>query len=78
MDVCKKRVIMAHSLADGVDCSRSNYVTQDQARSRGLATVSGSSFILRADATTKLSSDGSGRDSFRIISNNKYGTHVSV
>jgi hypothetical protein len=53
-------------------------VTEEQARSRGLATVDGSSFILRADDTTKLSSGGNGRDSFHIISNNRYGTHVSV
>ncbi|KAN0124237.1 glycoside hydrolase [Russula decolorans] len=57
---------------------RVNYVTQEQARSRGLATVNGNSFILRADDTTKLSPGGNGRDSFRITSNNRYGTHVSV
>ncbi|KAI0274329.1 endo-beta-glucanase [Russula aff. rugulosa BPL654] len=57
---------------------RVNYVTEEQARSRGLAIVNGSSFILRADDTTMLSPGGNGRDSFRIISNNKYSTHVSV
>ncbi|KAI0299702.1 endo-beta-glucanase [Multifurca ochricompacta] len=55
-----------------------NYVTQAQAQSLGLATVSGSNFILRADHTTTLSPSGPGRNSFRIISNKKYATHVSV
>ncbi|KAF8485326.1 concanavalin A-like lectin/glucanase domain-containing protein [Russula ochroleuca] len=57
---------------------RSNYVTGDQARSLGLAYTRSGSFILRADNTTTLSSSGNGRNSFRIISNNRYGTHVSV
>ena len=57
---------------------RSNYVTEDQARSLGLAFARGGSFILRADNTTTLSPGGIGRNSFRIISNNMYGTHVSM
>ncbi|KAH9983471.1 endo-beta-glucanase [Russula compacta] len=57
---------------------RVNYVTREEALSRGLATVQGTRFILRADNTTTLSPGGPGRDSFRIISNNRYGTHVSV
>jgi len=60
------------------DRARSNYVTRSEALSLGLATVDGDSFILRADDTTTLSPGGKGRNSFRIISNNRYGTHVSV
>ncbi|KAI0051465.1 glycoside hydrolase family 16 protein [Auriscalpium vulgare] len=57
---------------------RVNYVSQATAQSEGLATVSGSHFILRADSSKTLSASGPGRDSFRIQSNNAYGTHVSV
>ncbi|KAI0260952.1 2 beta-glucan [Gloeopeniophorella convolvens] len=57
---------------------RVNYVTQSQAQSLGLATVSGNSFTLRADDTTVLSASGPGRNSFRIQSNKQYDTHVSV
>jgi hypothetical protein len=53
-------------------------VTRAEAESLGLATPNGNSFILRADDTTTLSPGGKGRNSFRIISNNRYGTHVSV
>jgi hypothetical protein len=53
-------------------------VTQAQAKSLGLAYVSGSNFILRADSTTTLSPSGAGRNSFRIVSNNEYTTHVAV
>lgn len=56
----------------------SNYVTQADAQSLGLATVSGSNFILRADSTTTLSASGPGRNSFRIVSNKQYTTHVSM
>ncbi|KAF8270879.1 2 beta-glucan [Lactarius quietus] len=57
---------------------RVNYVTQEDAQSLGLAYVSGNNFILRADSSTTLSASGPGRNSFRIISNNQYATHVSV
>lgn len=57
-------------------CSR--YVSQEEVRRRGLATVEDGSFILRADDTTTLTPGGNGRDSFRIMSNNGYDTHVSV
>lgn len=57
---------------------RSNYVTEDQARSLGLATAFGSDFILRADSITTLSPSGPGRNSVRITSNKQYGTHVAV
>jgi len=79
--VCKCPDSFARTLANALADARyahSNYVSQDEARSLGLATVNGNSFILRADHTTTLSPGGKGRDSFRIISNNKYGTHVSV
>jgi hypothetical protein len=56
----------------------STYVTEDQARSLGLAFEKNGNFVLRADNTTTLSPSGAGRNSFRIISNNMYGTHVSV
>jgi hypothetical protein len=58
--------------------ARSNYVTRAEALSLGLASADGDSFILRADDTTTLTPGGKGRNSFRIISNNQYGTHVSV
>jgi hypothetical protein len=60
-------------------CARSNYVTRAEALSLGLAISDGDSFILRADDTTTLSPGGKGRNSFRIISNHRYGApHVSV
>jgi hypothetical protein len=58
--------------------AHSNYVNRQEVQSLGLVTVDGNSFILRADDTTTLSPGGKGRNSFRIISNNQYGTHVSV
>jgi len=78
-DTCKSGVIVAprFSLMTLVGpCS--NYVTQKQARSRGLATVNGNSFILLADNITKVNLGGNGRDSFHIVSNDRYGTHASV
>jgi len=57
---------------------RVNYVTKAQAQALGLAYVSGSNFILRADSSTTLSASGAGRNSVRIVSNKKYTTHVAV
>ncbi|KAA1476410.1 2 beta-glucan [Dentipellis sp. KUC8613] len=57
---------------------RVNYVDQATAQSQGLATVSGSNFILRADDTTVLSASGPGRNSVRLQSNKQYSTHVAV
>jgi len=57
---------------------RVNYVTQAEAQTLGLAYVSGSNFILRADSSTTLSASGAGRNSFRLISNNQYTTHVAI
>ncbi|KAH8984634.1 endo-beta-glucanase [Lactarius akahatsu] len=47
-------------------------------RSKGLATVSGGNFIIRADHTTQLDPSGPGRNSVRITSNKQYDTHVSI
>jgi len=58
--------------------ARSNFVTREEALSLGLAFANGDSFILRADDTTTLSPGESGRNSFRISTNNRYGTHVSL
>jgi hypothetical protein len=57
---------------------RRNYVTKAQAQTLGLAYVSGSNFILRPDSSTTLSASGAGRNSFRLVSNNEYTTHVAV
>ena len=77
MDACKQSVFVARfSLM--ISIGHSNYVTEEQARSLGLVIVKGSSFILRTDDTTTLSPSGPGRNSFRIISNNIYGTHVAM
>jgi hypothetical protein len=57
---------------------RVNYVTKAQAQTLGLAYVSGSNFILRPDSSTTLSASGAGRNSFRLVSNNEYTTHVAV
>ena len=59
MDACKQSVIVTRfSLM--ISIGHSNYVTEKQARSLGLAIVEGSSFILRADDTTTLSPAGQG------------------
>ena len=77
MDACKQSVIVTRfSLM--ISIGHSNYVTEEQARSLGLVIVESSSFILRADDTTTLSASGPGRNSFRISSNNIYGTHVAM
>jgi hypothetical protein len=54
----------------------SNYVDKNTAESKGLVSYTENSFTLRADHTTKLPSDGPGRDSFRLRSNQTYTTHV--
>lgn len=77
-DACKCNVAGLTRVSSLMLVARSNYVTREEALGRGLATVQDDSFILRADNTTTLSPGGPGRDSFRIISNNQYGTHVTV
>ncbi|KZV86615.1 glycoside hydrolase family 16 protein [Exidia glandulosa HHB12029] len=54
-----------------------NYVTLSAARSKNLTHADDGSFVIRGDATRKLSG-GKGRDSVRIQSNKKYTTHVQV
>ncbi|KAI0315874.1 endo-beta-glucanase [Amylostereum chailletii] len=55
-----------------------NYVSKSTAQSKGLVSVSGSNFTLRADDTSVPSSSASGRDSVRIQSQKSYNTHVTV
>ncbi|KAI9433326.1 endo-beta-glucanase [Lactarius indigo] len=55
-----------------------NYVSSGDAKSKGLATVSGGNFIIRADHTTHLDPSGPGRNSVRITSNKQYDTHVTI
>ncbi|KAI0260897.1 2 beta-glucan [Gloeopeniophorella convolvens] len=57
---------------------RVNYLSSGDAQGKGLATVSGGNFMIRADHTTKLSASGPGRNSVRITSNQHYDTHVSI
>ncbi|KAF8125507.1 2 beta-glucan [Boletus edulis] len=65
------------SIADPTN-GRVNYLSQSAAQSAGLYSVSGNTVTLRADHTTVLSASGPGRNSFRIISNNQYSTHVAI
>jgi len=48
----------------------------EEAHSRGLAAVNDTNFILRADDTTNSPAGlyAYGRDSFRVLSKNRYGT----
>ncbi|KAN0081723.1 glycoside hydrolase family 16 protein [Tylopilus felleus] len=57
---------------------RVNYVDLATARSKGLVSDSGSQVTLRADSATVLNSTGPGRDSFDLVSKNKYTTHVAI
>ena len=57
---------------------RVNYVNKSTAIAKGLATVYGTSFIMRADDTTVLNATGPGRDSVRIKSVKQYTTHLAV
>ncbi|KAH7102127.1 concanavalin A-like lectin/glucanase domain-containing protein [Auriculariales sp. MPI-PUGE-AT-0066] len=56
------------------------YVDKATAQGHNLtyAAPSGSSFVLRTDATTVLTSGGPGRESVRLRSKNLYGTHVVI
>ncbi|KAF8125504.1 2 beta-glucan [Boletus edulis] len=65
------------SIADPTH-GRVNYLSQSAAQSAGLYSVSGNTVTLRADDTTVLSPSGAGRNSFRLISNNQYSTHVAI
>ena len=55
-----------------------NYVDAATARSQNLTFAAGDHFVLRSDFKKKLSVDGPGRDSVRLISNNQYTTSVIV
>ncbi|KAG6375303.1 glycoside hydrolase family 16 protein [Boletus reticuloceps] len=65
------------SIADPTH-GRVNYLSQSAAQSAGLYSVSGNTVTLRADHTNVLSPSGPGRNSFRIMSNNQYSTHVAI
>ena len=58
-------------------CDR-NYVDSATAQADGLYSVSGNTVTLRADDQTVLSASGPGRNSFRLMSNNQYSTHVAM
>lgn len=73
--------IRAHFLSSRLADIRSlfrNYVDQATAQALNLTFASDSNFILRTDDTTVLSTDGPGRNSVRIRSNNYYSTHVAM
>ena len=55
-----------------------NYVDETTAKRLNLTFASSDTFILRADYTTTLNSNGPGRNSVRIRTNNVYTTHVVV
>jgi hypothetical protein len=55
-----------------------DYVDESTAKADGLVSVANNKLTLRADYTTKLSSSGSGRKSFRIESASQYKTHVAM
>ncbi|KAI0030483.1 endo-beta-glucanase [Vararia minispora EC-137] len=55
-----------------------NYVSKSTAMSKGLVSVSGTNFTLRADDRNIVNSSASGRDSVRIQSQKSYGSHVTV
>ncbi|KAH8822653.1 laminarinase [Flagelloscypha sp. PMI_526] len=57
---------------------RVQYVDKSTAQSLNLTYASGSTFILRADHTTVLSSSGAGRKSVRMRTLKQYSTHVAV
>jgi hypothetical protein len=54
------------------------YVDQAMAQSLNLTYATSDTFIMRADDTTVLTSNGPGRNSVRIRSNNQYTQHVVV
>jgi len=54
-----------------------NYVSQDDATSKGLAYVDGDRVVMKVDNTTQLSSGGN-RDSIRITSQNSYTSGLVI
>ncbi|OAX36221.1 glycoside hydrolase family 16 protein [Rhizopogon vinicolor AM-OR11-026] len=57
---------------------RVTYVDESTAISDGLVSVDNNQLTLRADYTTQLSPSDPGRNSFRIVSNAQYSTHVAI
>ncbi|TFK46261.1 2 beta-glucanase [Heliocybe sulcata] len=57
---------------------RVNYVDASTAKSKNLTYAHGDTFILRADHTSYLSSNGPGRDSVHLTTTATYSTHVVV
>ncbi|KAF9218716.1 hypothetical protein BS17DRAFT_822536 [Gyrodon lividus] len=57
---------------------RVNYIDEATAHSKGLVSVSGNQVTLRTDSTTTLDPTGPGRDTFRLMSNDQYTTHVAI
>ena len=55
-----------------------NYVTQDVALSNNLTYAHGDTFIIRADSTHYLNSNGPGRNTVRLMSYEQYSNHVAV
>ena len=77
MEPCSSFLLFSVPLISNVKIDfYSNYVDRNTAEREGLVSYTENSFTLRADHTTKLSSDGPGRDSFRLRSNQTYSTHV--
>ncbi|GJJ06457.1 hypothetical protein Clacol_000649 [Clathrus columnatus] len=56
----------------------SNYVSKDEALSKGLVYVEGSKFFMRADNEHRVPADARGRDSVRIQSNASHGDSVII
>ncbi|TFK63709.1 nucleophile-disabled Lam16a mutant holds Laminariheptaose in A cyclical conformation [Pluteus cervinus] len=57
---------------------RVNYVDQATARAQNLSFASADTFIMRADSSKTLQSNGAGRDSVRIRSKKTFTTHTAV
>lgn len=71
-----RRLLMAFTLFDMR--RRRNYVNFTTAQADGLVSVNGNQVTLSADSTTVLNSSGPGRNSFDLVSNNEYTTHVAM
>lgn len=74
---CKTSLELQYLRADSNHHPRT-YVNESTAKADGLVSVANNKLTLRADYTTKLSSSGSGRKSFRIESTSQYKTHVAM
>ncbi|KAH7883437.1 glycoside hydrolase family 16 protein [Phlebopus sp. FC_14] len=65
------------TIADPVH-GRVNYINESVARQDSLVSVHGNRVVLRADSTTTLDPNGPGRNSFRLVSNDRFTTHVAI